>query len=165
MDNPYQDFIDQFYRNNYTKSNFVPRVAKDRSNITSITEDMSSITIDRDPKNSQLFLEDSFVPYISYTPEGKTMFYRLIQVEDNVATYQISEPLGYPNLLVEYDSYRSNPESALEYNKVEEVIERPDEAKPIGDITEETQKEFENIRANASNITDEEAQNRLDNCK
>jgi hypothetical protein len=130
-------FIDQFYRNNYSNSSFVPSVNKENTNISSTNKDFEKDpkTIYVEPKNvkSKDFIvkggmEPIYSPYIKKTIKGKIHLFKLSNMSsDALLQYTIVEKLGVPNRVFEYDFDNSGLNSIfafnnLKSNKKEEVV-------------------------------------------
>ena len=121
--NLWENFYSQFKRNNYTKSNYVPRVNEDNSNITKI-DDKGTIEVNANTVKDRVFiLEDNergikFVDYIALKDKKEVFLYRYNGKKGGIATYVKEQPLGIPNLVVEYDMNRDAIASDVVFPKI-----------------------------------------------
>jgi hypothetical protein len=130
----FKGFRFQFFRHNFHKSNFVPRVDDKSAVIVGNT-----ITIDLTKPNSKLFWKDftgvSTVPYVSYVgKDNKIRGYKLSNQTEETATYTLEEALGIKNFVFEYNKYNTdNSPSVIKANNLK-VDNKVSSNKVLSDI-------------------------------
>lgn len=158
-------FVNQFYRNNYKNKAYVPKVNKEKSNITETVKDdkghIIGFKVNIDVKDKSILRGDSFPKFISYDYKNKTYLY---EKSDEVydydskkvtnATYSLTDKLGFPNYIYEYMDGAENYESVLDINKVpKDITEEEETPKPLTNITVVDQEvTIEDINGNLVNI-------------
>ena len=142
-DNLYDDFVDQFYRNNYNRADFNPRVVS-KVNAT-ITKKVGKIPVEIkvDAFTQESFIVDIdennnpiFAPSISYISGNQTYLYKLYRQDNKKATYTITSKLGLHNYVIEYDRTDPTSKSIFEFNEhAYTPKEDPNEAPVINPAT------------------------------
>ena len=128
-DDLFNNFLDQFYRNNYENNKFVPKIDKENNNITAMYNDKAgnpnTVIIDSSKLKDDSFILDGddsqiddVVPYIKKVLNGKTYIFRVSDIKGNRATYTRVDALGVPNRVVEYNYNGADVDSVFTFNKV-----------------------------------------------
>lgn len=122
-------FIDQFYKNNYDDSSFVPMVdTKNYSNITGqvvrVKGIPSSFKVNAGDKlTTNDFVvksdieETVFVPFVSMKENGNTYLFKLDSIEGKTGSYILTNKLGIPNKVLEYSRTGDN-NSVFAFNNI-----------------------------------------------
>lgn len=131
------NFKDQFYRNNYNKANFVPRVKDDFSNVTNrytegnriigftVHPEIASdefIKVERywDSEDNKWKSAKTALPYISYRDtDGNINLYKFTGMQEGQYLYEITNKLGIPNYVVEYNSNMDVPTTMFDQNSID----------------------------------------------
>lgn len=159
-------FIDQFYRNNWDDTSFVPSVdiTPNSRNISSdivfVGDVPVAFEVDSNDKNTRqdFVLEKdkngaTFIPYIKYNYKGTVYLFKASPTQNPwIFQYDVIEKLGIPNYMMEYS--RTTP--ILESVVADNIL--PDEVKGV-EVSSDIPKAVDTV-----SITEEELEERIKLC-
>jgi len=122
------EFIDQFYRNNYKSKAFVPRVNEESTNVDETHKnskgEVIGFTVTPKVKDSSFIVKSNnqeivYSKFISYENKDKSISLYENRSVGPVATYVLTNKLGFPNHVFEYLQGSATLTSSLDINNVQ----------------------------------------------
>ena len=180
----YDPMYDQFYRNNYSNSQYVPRVNELQTNISTAIVNVGRqpayfYVNPNDKKLSQDFItgrtEDpitgdtvvEFSPYVAYKKDNELfLFQGQMDEKTSIIRYDRVEKLGYPNYFKEYDRRSDYISSAIASNKVPDEVMNAKRAY-FGTLTKLSPKPInvQELRKKGHTISQDKIDEYIKNCK
>lgn len=116
-----RNFVDQFYRNNYKKTSFVPRIDSENTNIDSISDNKEVVLIDPKSKKTDLVIKQgqsiTAIPFIAKDLDNTIILYKFAGTDSNgYFRYEKTSKLGVPNYVIEYNMNMNSFESVIDGN-------------------------------------------------